>query len=182
MAPPKKSDEEKRATKRAGYLRSRERYIARAQAWAEANPDKRREISRKSKEKNKERDNARARELRVANPGPERATRFRYRHGPFIAIDFATMRSAQGGDCYLCGRDLSDLPEAEIHIDHDHRCCPPSRSCRNCRRGLACKDCNSAIGFANDSPDQLRRMADALEAAQRRVNIVQLELLPETGS
>lgn len=43
------------------------------------------------------------------------------------------MRDKQGGLCYLC---LRPLPEGakEIVIDHDHRCCPPRRSCRLCRR------------------------------------------------
>lgn len=180
MAPPKKSDEEKRATKHAYYLRNREATIARARANDLANPEAARERQRRWAAENRERLNALARDWRAANPERERAKQMRFRHGPLIAVDYPAMWDAQGGCCYLCGRDLAEL---DVIIEHDHRCCPEGRSCRNCRRGLACKDCNSAIGLAGDDPNRLRRMADALEAAQRRVTAdAQLELLPETGT
>ncbi len=88
-----------------------------------------------------------------------------WRAGPWIVEDQAAMWQAQGGCCYLCGGKLDPKVEA-VHLDHDHSCCAPIRSCRICRRGLAHQRCNVAIGLAEDSPDRLRRMADALEAAQ----------------
>jgi hypothetical protein len=75
------------------------------------------------------------------------------------------MWQAQNGCCYLCGEELDPKTEA-VHLDHDHSCCPPIRSCRTCRRGLTHRRCNVAIGLAGDDPARLRRMADALEAAQ----------------
>src|SRR5258708_40201282 len=63
-----------------------------------------------------------------------------WRAEPWIVEDQAAMWQAQDGCCYLCGGKLDPKTEA-IHLDHDHSCCPPIRSC-------------------------LRRMADALEAAQ----------------
>lgn len=70
----------------------------------------------------------------------------------------------QGGKCYLCSEPI-DL--AEVHIDHDHRHCPPGYSCHICRRGLAHHLCNTGIGAGADDPERLRRWADSLEAAQR---------------
>lgn len=86
----------------------------------------------------------------------------RIRHGRDFAEMFAAMWAAQSGRCYLCGDDL--IAEQTV-VDHDHRCCPASRSCAYCRRGLACGNCNSLIGFARDDPDRLRRIAASLETA-----------------
>lgn len=73
---------------------------------------------------------------------------------------------AQGGSCYLGGEPLA-LENAIL--EHDHRCCPNARFCSKCVRGAACQWCNTAVGYAKDDPDRLRRMADALEAAQLSV-------------
>ena len=83
-------------------------------------------------------------------------------------LQYAEMWDAQGGCCYLCGDSLGS--GFNVHIDHDHRCCPPGQSCAACWRGLSCRDCNGAIGMAKDDPARLRRMADNLERAQRAVD------------
>lgn len=87
------------------------------------------------------------------------------RHGPDIFAEFAVMWEAQQGKCYLCGRPLDRTNPRKAHVDHDHRCCPQAKSCRYCRRGIACNDCNTLIGLALDDPQHLRRIADNLEAA-----------------
>lgn len=73
----------------------------------------------------------------------------------------------QDGRCYLCG-DAMAIDAA--FVEHDHSCCASNSSCPICRRGLAHHRCNIAIGFAGDDPARLRRMADALEAAQLAVD------------
>jgi hypothetical protein len=78
--------------------------------------------------------------------------------------DIARLREAQQDRCYLCGGPLP-VDGYMLAIDHDHRCCPPKRSCGYCRRGLACHSCNVLIGHAHDDPQVLRRIADNLEAA-----------------
>lgn len=90
------------------------------------------------------------------------------------SADWAALWDAQEGRCYLCGDAMSAEQRlgpgsALVIVDHDHSCCPDWHSCRICRRGLAHSNCNVAIGMANDDPAQLRRMADALEAAQLAV-------------
>lgn len=96
----------------------------------------------------------------------DNAARLRWRHGFLSGKDKAAMWQAQDGKCYLCGREMTPGREA---VDHDHSCCPKDRSCSICRRGLACRKCNLAIGHADDDPARLRRMADALEAANLAV-------------
>lgn len=70
------------------------------------------------------------------------------------------------GCCRVCG-EASDL-----HIDHDHSCCPSlntstRRGCGKCVRGLLCFGCNSALGRVKDNPQTLRALADYLESGFR---------------
>jgi hypothetical protein len=149
----------------------RERYYAnleenrrKAREYARKNREKIREQQRANRAANLERERARD---RARNPTRkrDRAGQARDRHGPWAAEDWSAMWDAQGGKCYLCGEEM--LPEQEkIDVDHDHSCCRQGRSCRMCRRGLAHHSCNCAVGYAGDSPDRLRHMAAALEAAQ----------------
>lgn len=67
--------------------------------------------------------------------------------------------------CHVCGIGLSD---SEIHIDHDHSCCPQKYGCcGDCVRGVLCRGCNFALGNAKDNPQTLRALADYLESGTR---------------
>ena len=55
--------------------------------------------------------------------------------------------AAQGGGCAMCGTKTPGGPWPKFHIDHDHSCCGPNRSCDKCRRGLLCNRCNLVLGF-----------------------------------
>jgi hypothetical protein len=84
--------------------------------------------------------------------------------------DWAAMWNAQQGCCYLCGGEMSaertiGTGSATVAIDHDHRCCPPDKSCSVCRRGMAHSRCNQLIGLVQDNPDKLQHMASALRTA-----------------
>jgi Recombination endonuclease VII len=71
----------------------------------------------------------------------------------------------QNGCCYLCGEPLDLDHPRTVHVDHDHTCCPGSRTCGACIRGIACDPCNRGIGYFRDDPGRMRRVADQLEAA-----------------
>ena len=86
-------------------------------------------------------------------------------HGTELGPLFESLWEAQDGKCYLCREPLKRNVKRAIHLDHDHSCCGPERTCEKCRRGLSCKECNLAIGWAGDDPDKLRRIADNLEKA-----------------
>jgi hypothetical protein len=92
------------------------------------------------------------------------AYQLKYSHGMTLA-QWQAMRDDQDGLCYLCLRPLSEGAK-EIHIDHDHRCCPKRRSCALCRRGLTCRHCNVAIGAMGDDPERMRLAAGNLEQAR----------------
>src|SRR6185437_4391871 len=104
------------------------------------------------------------RAYRKANPVSTAAKTAKKRHG--TAQAFAAMWAEQGGRCYLCE---DGLVPGSAHIDHDHLCCPVGKSCRWCRRGLACRRCNILIGHADHDPARLRRIADNLEAVLQPV-------------
>lgn len=116
-----------------------------------ADPDKAREIDRRSKDKNREARNARNRGAANA------AKRLRDTHG-MTPLDVARMTEAQSGRCCYCERPLPG-DQKQVHIDHDHSCtCGPKRSCRECRRGLACGACNTLIGLADEDWSRLERI------------------------
>lgn len=50
----------------------------------------------------------------------------------------------QGGVCAIC-RELCST-KRDLAVDHDHGCCPGSKSCGGCIRGLLCGNCNLGIG------------------------------------
>lgn len=81
----------------------------------------------------------------------------------------AEMIAAQDGCCYLCGEPLDLANPRKVHIDHDHECCRGGRSCGTCIRGIACDPCNRGIGYFGSSPERMRRVADNLEMANRRL-------------
>jgi hypothetical protein len=181
------------------YLANKEKQREQSRRWAQEHPERARELKRKSAEKNRERDRERKREryqankailqernreyyqanrdkLRAAARSYQSANRaavlarhMRRYHGSGWEAAFAAFWEAQGGRCYLCGDELDRDAYRGVHIDHDHSCCPLGRTCAICRRGLACPKCNSIIGFADDDPDRLRRIADGLEAANAAV-------------
>lgn len=74
--------------------------------------------------------------------------------------------SDQNGLCYLCALPIIEKElrgSGKSAIDHDHSCCPATKYCENCIRGLACQPCNLILGHAKDSPERLRLIADNLE-------------------
>lgn len=150
--------EASRERQRAYYAANRDRELAKMREYQVRNRDKISAQTRAYRAAN--RDKIRAR--RHADQQKNGAWR---RHG-LRPEDRAALWAAQDGRCYLCGEELA---AEKAHIDHDHSCCGPNRSCPVCRRGLACEQCNRAIGLARDDPARLRRMADALEAANRGV-------------
>jgi hypothetical protein len=139
---------------RAWKAQNRSHLNAYQRAWKAQNPDRPEQLARQR---------GRHQRYRAQNREQDNAYRLNRRHGFLTGDEKAVMWQAQGGRCYLCGHKMILGRE---HIDHDHSCCPKDRSCAVCRRGLACKECNVAIGHAGDDPERLRRMADALEAAK----------------
>lgn len=74
--------------------------------------------------------------------------------------DLQAMRDAQDNRCAGCGESPPFAGGKDLHIDHDHRCCPNGgRSCAACRRGLLCPNCNMGLGLLGDDPARLEALA-----------------------
>jgi len=61
--------------------------------------------------------------------------------------DFGQMLEEQGYTCAMCPHPFED--GEPVHIDHDHTLgCHPGekQACDKCRRGLLCRECNTALG------------------------------------
>lgn len=135
--------------RKAHYGANREKVLAYHKAYNAANRDK---ISVKNKA------------YRAANPDRVWANGLWTRHG-MRPWEWQSMHDEQSALCYLCQRPLSE-DRGKIVIDHDHACCPVNSSCSACRRGLACHDCNVAIGILGENPELIRMVADNLEKRQ----------------
>lgn len=71
------------------------------------------------------------------------------------------LRAVLAAGCTICGSD------GDLHIDHDHRCCPErGRSCGRCVRSALCSGCNTGLGQFADDPERLRAAADYLETSR----------------
>jgi hypothetical protein len=60
--------------------------------------------------------------------------------------------------CAICGR--VDAPR--FAVDHDHSCCPGTRACGKCTRGVLCNLCNVGLGSFGDDPERLQAAIDYL--------------------
>jgi hypothetical protein len=169
--------------RREHYAANRERLNAQARARYAADPERHRAWMRQERAKDPAKVRARAKAWRDANPDKVKESNRRryaagrqryavdallYKHGMTIE-QWTALWDSQDGRCYLCRRPMSrELTSKDgAVIDHDHSCCGQSRSCSSCRRGMACRLCNLAIGCAGDDPARLRLVAHNLEAAIR---------------
>jgi hypothetical protein len=65
------------------------------------------------------------------------------------------------GGCILCSSTEN------LHIDHDHSCCPGKITCGKCVRGVLCRSHNTGLGLFSDDPAMLRLAADYVERTQQ---------------
>jgi Recombination endonuclease VII len=98
-----------------------------------------------------------------ATPELQQAARDELRNGGTETI--ARMRADQDGLCWLCRRPLPEERHL-VHVDHDHACCPPNRSCAACRRGLTHPACNVILAMAHEDMDLLREIITNYEQLQ----------------
>lgn len=75
--------------------------------------------------------------------------------------------------CNVCGVKIEEA-ERNLHVDHDHKCCPGKLACGECIRGVVCNSCNTSIGLyekgrlRNDYPNRQKIIA-YLENYNKRV-------------
>lgn len=132
-----------KAAHRKYYERNRPKLMAAVKAWRAANPDKVREMRRRSNAK-------------CLTP----AYWLKTQYGMTVA-EYEAMLSAQGNKCRICA--LPFKARATVggpEVDHDHA--------TNRVRGLLCHHCNKLLGHAKDNPQILTNAAYYLMTQERR--------------
>ena len=89
------------------------------------------------------------------NGAPERKREHHLKSAHKITLeDYTKMLKKQGGACAICKQP----PKAGefLVVDHDHSCCPTTRNCGKCHRGLLCQMCNHGIGNFKENLDLLK--------------------------
>jgi hypothetical protein len=108
-------------------------------------PEKLKEKDAKRYRENRESERIRNRNYYRNNRETQRIRHRNNRHG--ITQEWFDQKiQEQDGKCAICHNTFTNTP----HIDHDHECCPQSKSCDKCRRGLLCEDCNLGLGRFKD--------------------------------
>jgi hypothetical protein len=130
--------------------KNRERLYLYKKAWVAKNKDKVKGYYEKEQQINPEVKRKRARRSYHKNR-ESILDRIRLRKYGIDGETFRTISKKQGNKCLVCNKAFNNNP----NVDHSHR--------TGKIRGLLCSDCNCALGFAFDSPELLRRMADYLE-------------------
>jgi hypothetical protein len=93
-------------------------------------------------------------------------------HFRMTVEEYDLLLAEQNGHCAIC--DEPGVPyessyrdgDRRLAVDHDHACCPGSRSCGSCVRGLLCQRCNTGLGFLNDDAALLYRAVDYLSRSR----------------
>lgn len=127
--------------------------------WRRSNPDRQREISRRSYLKNLEHNRSRAKKWRADNA--ERCLDWHFKATFDISVEeFRLLERKQGGLCAVCRCvetvvDKRTGKPRRLHVDHCHK--------TGVVRGLLCTRCNMAAGYVRDDPETARRLATYLE-------------------
>jgi len=82
--------------------------------------------------------------------------------------EFLALLTDQEDACAICRKPFQHITGAgfsqpglrsDIHIDHDHACCPGRTSCGRCVRGLLCRSCNTGLAAIEDDSFQRAALA-----------------------
>jgi hypothetical protein len=74
---------------------------------------------------------------------------------------YSILEKSQNGVCAICKN--SEKHNKRLSVDHDHNCCPGTKTCGKCTRGLLCSICNKTLGMVNDDIKILQDMIDYLQ-------------------
>ena len=69
----------------------------------------------------------------------------------------AELEAMLAAGCALCGE------RENLHIDHDHDCCPGKESCGKCVREALCQRHNMGLGLLDHDIEVLRKAIAYLE-------------------
>ena len=82
-----------------------------------------------------------------------KACRHRYVQYGLNKRQIQSMWELQKGLCSICDNLLGE----SFAVDHDHNCCPTSKTCGTCVRGLLCHMCNTRLGWYEKFSERAER-------------------------
>jgi len=144
------------ASHRAEYAAARAAHPEKQRAYEAAHREEIAACARAYRAAHREERAAYAAAYRATHKADIRANNRLRRYG-ISSEGYERLFDAQGGVCAICGKP--EPRRNSLAVDHDHGCCPGSRSCGGCIRGLLCSPCNTGLGMFGDDP--LRMMAAA---------------------
>ena len=74
---------------------------------------------------------------------------------------YSILEKSQKGICAICKNP--EKQNKRLSVDHDHNCCPGTKTCGKCTRGLLCSVCNKTLGMVNDDIKILQNMIKYLQ-------------------
>ena len=99
------------------------------------------------------------------------------RYNGMTEADYMALYVAQGGVCATCKQPETATRGGKVRwlcVDHCHA--------DGHVRGLLCVGCNTALGYAKDSPAILRALADYAEADERKQAEARTNVIPMKGT
>ena len=141
-----KNDENRKKYLRWYYQENKEMMIKTASEWAKDNPERRQENVLEWNDKNQDR---------------IKSQRLKYTYGITLE-DKNQMIKDQDGYCYnpFCLVKLSDIPEIQVHVDHDHETGEV--------RCIMCNDCNTNLGKIEKN---MLRFKGLMQIAEENIKI-----------
>lgn len=79
-----------------------------------------------------------------------------------FSINPEDMEHLYDGGCDRAGCNNRE----NLHIDHDHACCPGNESCGKCIRGVLCGSCNVILGWV----ERCRARGEVIESLEQYLN------------
>lgn len=129
--------------KKQYYLENKDHILKRLKDYRIKSIDKKRASDKKYYNANKESYKARSR-IRILKA-----------YG-LTTTDYLRLLFEQDYKCAICRAELKTL-DRSLSVDHDHKCCPTTRSCcGRCIRGLLCASCNYRLGVYEGVKDDIR--------------------------
>lgn len=142
----------------------------RRKAWGKKNPERERANRRarydpakqkawdaKSYKLHREERDARNKQWKAENPLWVKRYNL-WRKFRLTVEEYQVIFDQQQGRCAICHQELQE--GRYLHVDHNHACCPQTKSCGKCIRGLLCFRCNTLLGNARDD---IHILAGAIE-------------------
>ena len=131
-----------------------ERLRAKSRAGYAANPERRREDSKRYRERHRERLapswSARRRAVTLAQYG-------------LTPAEYDARLAQQGGGCAICETKNPNHFSGRFQVDHDHQ--------TGAVRGLLCSGCNGGLGLFKDDAERLKAAIDYLQRAGSDITV-----------